>query len=145
MKPLFILMTFVSSFFATSSFASDKVSAAARRSFETTFSTAKEAAWTSVNSYYKVQFLLSNQPITAFFTVDGKLLRVTRNISTLQLPVLLQAEIKNDYANQWVTDLREVSTGDGTEYYLTVEDADSRTILKSANNSFWSVHQKQKK
>lgn len=145
MKPLFILMTFVSSFFVTSSHATDNVSAAAIRSFENTFSTAKEAAWTSIDSYYRVQFLLSDQTITAFYTVDGKLMRVTRNISTLQLPVMLQAELKKEFPNHWVTDLREVSSDNGTEYYLTVENADTRTIVKSYNNSFWAFYQKQRK
>ena len=87
MKPLFILMTIVSSFFVTSSRAADEVSPAALKSFNTTFSAAKEAAWTISGTNYKVQFLLNDQTLTAFYNCDGTLLGVTRYISSLHQPM----------------------------------------------------------
>ena len=146
MKPLFILMTFVSSFFVTSIRAADDVSAAALKSFQTTFSNAKDAAWTVTENYYKVQFLLNDQTLTAFYQSDGKLMGVTKNISSLQLPIILQTEIKREYSNYWITDLFELSNENGTEYYMTIENTDGRTVLKSsAVNTSWSVYQKLRK
>ena len=145
MKPLFILMTFVSSFFITSSRAAD-VSPAALKSFESTFTTAKEAAWTVTGTNYKVEFLLNDQTLTAFYDYSGKLLGVTRNISSLQLPIILQTELKRKYSDHWITDLFEVSNEYGTEYYMTIENTDGRTVLRSsAGSPSWSVYQKMRK
>jgi len=145
MKPLFILMTFLSSFFVTTTRAAD-VSPKALKSFETTFATAKEASWTVTETFYKVQFMLNDQTLTAFYNYEGKLLGVTRNISSLNLPIILQTELKKTYSNYWITDLFEVSNDNGTEYYMTIENTDGRIVLKSAPaNTSWSVYQKLRK
>lgn len=147
MKPLFIFLTIVSSFFVTSTrAASGDVSPAALKSFETTFSTAKEAAWTVAGTHYKVKFLLNDQTLTAFYNHEGKLLSVTRYISSLQLPIILQTELKKTFSSYWITDLFELSGPNGTEYYMTIENTDGRIVLKSsAANASWAVHQKLRK
>ena len=89
MKPLFILMLALSSFSLTSN-ATDVVSAKALKSFQSTFTQATEAEWTVTENYYKVQFLLNGQTISAFYNEEGKLITVSRNISSLQLPIILQ-------------------------------------------------------
>ena len=145
MKPLLILMLALSSFSLTSN-ATDVVSAKALKSFQTTFSQATEAEWTVTENYYKVQFLLNGQTISAFYNEDGKLISVTRNISSLQLPIILQTELKKEYNNYWITDLFEMSNDYGAEYYLTLEDADNKTILKSSvGSNSWTVYLKLRK
>ena len=145
MKPLFILMLALSSFSLTSN-ATDVVSAKALKSFQTTFAQATEAEWTVTENYYKVQFLLNGQTISAFYNDEGKLITVTRNISSLQLPIILQTELKKEYNNYWITDLFEMSSDYGAEYYLTLEDADNKTILKSSvGSNTWTVYLKLRK
>ena len=146
MKPLFILMMTVSSFFATTSNATDIVSPKALRSFETTFSTATEAAWTITANYYRVEFMLNGQTLNAFYNEEGKLVGVSRNINSLQLPIILQTELKKEFSKYWITDLFEMSTDNGAEYYVTIEDADTKTILKSSTtSSSWMLYNKLKK
>ena len=145
MKPLFILLMFATSFFAKKSYASDIISAKALKSFETTFTNAKEASWTATDVYYKVQFILNDQTLTAFYGVEGNLMRVTRNISSLDLPIMLQAELRKKYPNQWISELIEMSEENGTHYYVIVENADVKTILKSFGNASWSVYKKLRK
>ncbi len=146
MKPLFILVMTVSSFFATSSNAADIVSPEALKSFETTFTNATEAAWTVTENFYKVQFLLNGQTLTAFYSEDGKLIGVSRNISSLQLPIILQTQLKKEFTKYWITELFEMSTDNGAEYYITMEDADTKTILKSSiASTSWMVYKKLKK
>lgn len=146
MKPLFILMMTVSSFLATTSNAADIVSPNALKSFENTFTNATEAAWTITANFYKVQFLLNGQTLTAFYNEDGKLMGVSRNISSLQLPIILQTQLKKEFAKYWITELFEMSTDNGAEYYLTMEDADTKTILKSSiASTSWMVYKKFKK
>ena len=104
------------------------------------------AAWVIAENYYRVQFILNEQTLTAFYREDGKLLAVTRNIRSLQLPIILQTELKKKYSNYWITELFEKSNDEGAEYYITIEDADNKTILKSfAGSSSWVVYQKSRK
>src|SRR5215207_5972439 len=146
MKPLFILMMTVSSFFATTTNAADIVSPKVLKSFETTFGTATETVWTITQNYYKVEFLLNGQTLNAFYNEEGKLIGVSRNISSLQLPIILQTELKKGFTKYWITDLFEMSTENGVEYYITIEDANTKTVLKSSiAAASWMLYKKSKK
>jgi len=146
MKPLFILLMTVSSFFATTTNAADIVSPKALKSFATTFSTATEVAWTVTENYYRVEFLLNGQTLNAFYNEEGKLTGVWRNISSLQLPIILQTKLKKEFPDYWITDLFETSTDNGAEYYITIEDADTKTVLKSSlTSASWILYKKLKK
>ena len=146
MKPLFILIMTVSSFFATTTSAADIVSPKALKSFATTFATATEAAWTVTGNHYRVEFQLNGQTLNAFYNEAGKLIYVWRNISSLQLPIILQTELKKEFPNYWITDLFEISTDNGAEYYITIEDADTKTVLKSSlTSASWMLYNKLKK
>ena len=142
MKSIAVLLIIASSFFAKKSDASDIISAKALKSFETTFSTAKETTWTATQAYYMVQFILNGQTLTAFYNTEGNLLSVRRNLSSLDLPIMLRLELRKKYPDRWITDLFEVSREHGIEYYLTVENSDTKTILKSSNSTSWFVYQK---
>ncbi|OLY94100.1 hypothetical protein SAMN05444008_11084 [Cnuella takakiae] len=143
MKPLFILMTVVSSFFATASHANNEVvSPHAVRSFNRSFAGAREVQWSQEADLYKVSFQVSGQHANAFYDSNGHLVVITRNISPLQLPVVLLATVKNDYSKQWISDLIEVSDDSGTYYYITLEDGSQKVILKSEGSSRWVRHQR---
>lgn len=143
MKPLVILLTVVSSFFATNSKANEEaVSPAAIKTFNRTFAGAREVAWSLDNNLYKVSFQVSGQYATAFYDSNGDLVVITRNISPLQLPVVLLASIKQDYSQQWISELIEVTDDAGTYYYITLEDGSQKNILKSDGATRWSRYQK---
>src|SRR5688500_9824361 len=111
MKSIFILLTVIASVSGTSSYAADvpQVSKAAIASFQTSFSTATEVRWTIGENYFKADFALNGQYASAYYDEEGLLIATARNISTLQLPISLQAALKKDYSNHWVTELFEVS------------------------------------
>ncbi|MGZ4019990.1 MAG: hypothetical protein ACXVJ5_13140, partial [Flavisolibacter sp.] len=69
---------------------------------------------------------------------------LTRNISSLQLPITLQADLKQRYDCYWISDVLEVANEEGTSYYITLETADEKLTLKS-NSDSWSTFQKQRK
>lgn len=142
MKPLFIALTVLSSLFANYSFATDDIKPAVLKSFHRTFKEATAANWTVIEDMYRVQFYLGAQEITAYYDYRGTLTSVVRNISSLQLPVLLQAEIKNKYSSYWITNLCEISGVSGTYYYMILENADTRVLLKSHNHTGWTVQEK---
>jgi len=118
------------------------VSAKVLDAFNTQFNTAKEVTWTSGSNFYKAAFLFNGQHVFAFYNLDGELLGLTRYLSSLDLPMALQADLKKDYANFWIADLFEVSNDEGTHYYITVENANETRILKSDSNNDWKVYQK---
>lgn len=144
MKPVFILLTIISSFISSSSFAANEpeVSRIAIASFESTFTSATEVKWTVNENYYKADFSLNGQYAAAYFDLDGVLFATTRNITSLQLPIALQASLKKDYSNYWVSELFEVSNDGGTEYYVTLETADNKLVLKAASYNEWKTYKK---
>jgi len=73
------------------------------------------------------------------------LLAVSRNISSENLPIKLQADLKNTYGDYWISDLFENAAHDATTYYITLENADQKLILQSTNSNEWSVYQRTNK
>ena len=133
MKPLFILLATLSSLFSQ---AENPVEISTRvlKSFESSFKGAREVDWSVSTSYVKAQFALDGQYINAYYNPEGDLIALTRNITASQLPVMLQAELKKETTDYWISDLFEVSNDDGTSYYVTLENADQKLVLKSGTN-----------
>ncbi len=123
----------------------EKVSPQVLNAFKTEFVTAQEVNWAVYNTYYKVAFTLSSQRVFAYYSIEGELLGLTRYITSLQLPINLQSSIKKNYGDYWITDLFEMAKNEGTSYYLTLEDANTKIILKSNSGTDWFVYQKSKK
>jgi hypothetical protein len=113
--------------------------------FKTEFSTAKEVEWTVGSNYYMATFTFNEKYVFAYYDKDGELLGLTRYLSPLDLPIALQSNLKKKYADYWISDLFEVAKNDGTAYYITLENADTKIVLKAAGSNDWSVYQKIKK
>lgn len=98
----------------------------------------------SRDTYTKVVFKLNQQVMTAYYSNSGELMAVSRNIVTSQLPVNLLLSFRKHYGECWVTDLFEINQNDQTSYYMTLENADGRVVLRS-NGDGWSVYSNVKK
>ncbi|MEO6069185.1 MAG: hypothetical protein ABIN57_11485 [Chitinophagaceae bacterium] len=145
MKSLIIAFTLLLSVATTSVFAAEKaVSPLVLKSFNNTFNTATQVAWTVTESFYKATFEINGQYVTAFYLSDGSMAAVTRNISRAQLPVTLQADLAK-YPDMWLSDLFELTTENNTQYYITLENGTDKVVLKSASNLSWTAYQKEKK
>ena len=129
-----------------SSFASDeKVNQKVLNAFQHEFASASEVTWTTASDYYKADFTFNGQHVNAFFNLEGDLLGVTRNITLLDLPMNLQAGLKKSYSDYWISDLFEISNNDGTTYYITLENADSKLVLNSNGIGKWTSFKKAQK
>ena len=145
MKLFLFTLTALLSFGSLKSNAQDiKVSAAVVNSFKTSFKTASGVQWKDCGNYYKADFTMSDQYVTAYYGENANLMAVIRNISPVQLPVTLQAKLKSAYEGYWVSDLFELSDESGTSYYATVENSDTKVTLKSSGNS-WTTYKKVRK
>jgi len=114
----------------------------ATTAFKTEFAGATNAVWTAVSDYYKVDFTMGNQQLVAFYNAAGDFIAVTRYISSFNLPLFLQKSLKKSYGNYWITDLFEMANQEGTSYYVTLETADKKIVLKSVDGASWLVYQK---
>jgi hypothetical protein len=113
--------------------------------FKTEFNTAKEVQWTTGVNYFMASFIYNEKYVNAYYNEEGELMGLTRNITTADLPMALQANLKNDYSSYWVSDLVEVTKNEGTSYYITLENADTKLVLKAAGGYTWSQYKKVKK
>ncbi len=122
-----------------------KVSPKVLNAFNTEFTTAQEVEWTVSSDYYRADFDMNGQKVSAFYNEDGDLMGITRNISSTQLPVSLQNSLKKNYSNYWISNLFEVAKNNGTSYYVTMEDGDKKIVLNSTAGSDWSTFKKDRK
>ena len=145
MKFILITVTALLSFGSLKSDAQEiQVSTAVTNAFHHAFKNAADVEWKEGGSFYKADFTLNGQYVTAFYNTEAKLMAVTRNISPVQLPVTLQNNLKTAYEDYWISELFELSDESGTSYYVTVEDGDSRITLKSFGTT-WSTFKKSRK
>jgi hypothetical protein len=82
--------------------------------------------------------------MSAFYSTNGELLAVTRNIVSSQLPVNLLISLKKYYSTSWITDLFEFNGDNQDCYYITLENADTKTTLRS-NGDSWEIYSTTKK
>lgn len=130
----------------TSAFAGEEnVATKVLNAFKTEFNTAKEVEWTVGSNYYKAAFVYNEKHVFAYYNGEGELLGLTRYLSSDDLPLNLQNNLKKGYSKYWISDLFEVAKSDGTAYYITLEDADTKIVLKASAESDWSVYQKTRK
>jgi hypothetical protein len=139
---LVVVLTISTSFAFTDK---ETINKQALSAFKTEFAGATEAAWTVNSDFYKVTFTMNEQKLFAYYNKSGEFMAVTSNISSLQLPVYLQRSLKKFISNYWISDLFTVTNHDETSYYVTLETADSKIVLRSDNGSHWSVFQKSEK
>lgn len=144
MKKIIIMLAIAISSF-TAFAGEENVSSTVLNSFNKEFSGAKDVQWTTTNDYYKAAFVYNGQNVNAFYQLNGELMALTRNISSLELPMSLQTSLKNGYSKYWISDLFELSNNEGTSYYITLENAQSKVVLKSNGTGKWSSYKKMTK
>jgi len=145
MKKIVFVMGFLMIMGVSWAYPSEKVSQKVLTSFKTEFTNAQNVEWETGSNYFKAAFTMNEQRIFAYYNVDGQLLSIARYISSIQLPVNLYADLKNDYTKYWISDLFEVSNSEGLHYYVTLETADTKLVMHSSNGGSWSTYSKNKK
>lgn len=144
MKQFLIIIAFFTASFSLHAEEIANVNPTVLKSFEKTFVNASEVNWVSNADISIAEFKFNNQYITAYYSNAGNLLGLRKNLLSTQLPVLLGASLKEQYSGYWITDLMEYGNQGETAYYVTLENANTRIILKSSLNS-WSLFHKSDK
>jgi hypothetical protein len=137
-----LLMTATSFSFANPA---DEVNGNVKTSFKKDFQDAREVKWEAKNVYVKATFILNEKITYAYYSQDGDLIAVTRNILSSQLPITQLMSLNKNYKGYWITDLFEINSNHETSYYITLENADYKMTLKSNSNDGWEEYKKEAK
>ncbi|MDQ2752079.1 MAG: hypothetical protein M3R72_03555 [Bacteroidota bacterium] len=142
MKKILVILTIVASFYTATSYAKPATPTVVAQALQTQFTDAKNISWSEVNNLYKAQFDLNDQTLVAYFNGEGKWVASARNVTALQLPILLQTNLKNSYASYDVLSVMEVDNEDGVTYYVTAENGKKMVQLKSSDYGSWNKYEK---
>lgn len=144
MKQLVMALAFLVS--TTAAFANEtSINSNALNSFKKEFAAAQDAKWADRGEFYEVNFTLNGKYITVFYSTEGQRMGVARNLPSTELPVLLQNDIASNYKSYWISGLFELTNAEGTSYYVTLENADSKLMLKSNDAHSWNKYSKSAK
>jgi hypothetical protein len=144
-KIIIMLAVAISSITAFASDNDNNVNVTVLNAFNKEFAGAKNVQWSSTSDFYKAEFVYNDQTVNAYYKPDGEFIALTRNITSTELPVSLQTNLRNNYNSYWISDLFEVSSYEGTSYYITLEKADSKIVLKADGSGKWTPFKKMAK
>lgn len=137
-----IAMFTISATFANSP---ETVNSKVLSSFSQEFAKATEVNWEKTETYYKATFKMNDQYMFAYYTNNGEIIGLSRNIFTSQLPLNLQSQLKKDYSDYWISELTEFAVNGETIYYAVLENGNQKVSVKSGDSREWSVLKKAKK
>ena len=143
MKTLLLFAALIWASATTKTFANDvPVNRIVLQSFESTFGRADAVKWSVVDNLYKAEFSVGGEATTAFFDPqDGSLIAFSRYLTIGELPRTLQGSLKKAAASDLITEVFEVQSDAGTDYYAAVQKQEGTVILKAASAT-WNVFKK---
>ena len=97
-----------------------------------------------INNHVRFTFQENNETRYAYYDFQGNLVGVVQHMLTSSLPADLQKEIKKHYSNYWVTELFQVTTDNGVNYYIQLTNADETVVLNSEDGFGWQRYMSKK-
>jgi hypothetical protein len=122
----------------------DNLNREIRNSFNHDFQNAQIMSTEAKDNFTRLTFKMNDVVMTAFYSDNGQLLAVTRNIVSTSLPLNLLMSLKDNYDGYWISDLFEMRADTQTTYYVTLENSDKKIILRS-NDGSWEEYAHNKK
>lgn len=146
-KKILIMVSSLILIFSTSFAGSDSKTIPAKVSavFSRDFSNAGNVRWEAAGEYYKASFDKRGMTLYAFYTGDGEFMGIASYLLSDRLPGSLQSEIHKKYAGYWITDLFQFNINNAPGYFITLENADHKIMLKAEENKSWSFYSEVKK
>lgn len=110
-----------------------------RLSFAHDFKGAQLMGSETREAFTRLTFKMNEVIMTAWYSNQGALLAVTRNILSNELPLNLMLGLKSNYGAYWITELFEFNGNETNCYYVSLENADQKVTLRS-NGDRWEVY-----
>lgn len=145
-KILILTTSLIVTFFA--SFANDnghQVPKYVATVFANDFSQARDTKWETYNGYYKVSFNDNGKTAYAFYTKGGEFMGFAVHMGADKLPVSLRTMISEQYPGYWIADLYQYTIDTTAGFFITLENADRRIMLKAEAGETWSLFAREKK
>src|SRR5690349_4953681 len=101
MKKILLVITFILTLAALAFANEEKIKPEVLDAFKTRFSNAQDVTWVAGNNYFKASFNYYGSPMFAWYTPSGKLMGVTRYMSSTELPLYLRNTLKEKYTHYW--------------------------------------------
>ena len=121
------------------------IPASVASTFHSDFTYASNVNWELFNGYYKASFNEHGITLYAFYTSEGDFMGLATYMLSDRLPVSLQSEIKEKYTGYWITDLFHFNINNVPGFFITLENADHKIMLKAEQNKGWSFYSEVKK
>jgi len=143
MKTVFLLAALAWASATNKTFAGDgHVNPSVLHTFQSNFGKVADVKWSVVDHVYKAEFKVDDETTIAFFSPDdGALVACSRYISISELPRTLQHSLKQAAASAAITEVFEVQSDTGVDYYATVQNSRRSVVLK-ATATKWQVYKK---
>jgi hypothetical protein len=123
----------------------DEVNGNVKTSFKKDFGNADGVKWENQKGFLIATFSLNGKITCAYYSKSGDLIAVTRNILSTQLPIRQLLSLEKNYKGYWITDLFEIDANEETSYFISLENADYKLVLKSDVVDGWNEYKKEKK
>jgi len=146
MKKVIIALGLMAITFGSTAIASDKeIDKTVQQAFNKEFAGAADVQWHANDQYVQVEFTFNSMRLAAYYNNEGETLAVVRNIYFSSLPLALQMNLKKIGKGYWITKICEVTTHDGTQYRVTLDNAEKTVELSSTGTSSWEIIKKEAK
>jgi hypothetical protein len=136
-KQLLVLATAftltISTAFATTK---DPVPETIAAAFQKEFGHTGNVQWKTTPNFYKASFTGNGQVMDAFYNFEGKMIGLSRTLVPEQLPMKLAKEVLEKSAASSITELFELLTDQGTEYFITYTNGKESATFKSDGNAW---------
>ncbi len=129
-----IVLALFSTSFAKSSNAHTELAAL---SFSKDFRHATQVSFAETNHFVLATFQQDKETLFAYYDFQGTLVGVVHHILTSSLPEDLQKDIKKNYGNYWVSELFQVTSDEGSYYYIQLKNADETIVLSTEGTNGW--------
>lgn len=123
----------------------DGITSQISESFHQDFKNARFINSEVYSNFTKLTFSMNDMVLFAFYAENGKLLAIVRNILSSQLPLNLMIDLKKNYSDFWITELFEINSDGQNGYYVSLENADTKLVLRSNSDNTWEVYQQTEK
>lgn len=132
MKKFFLAAVILTASFV-SAFANpvEKADPKAEQVFSKQFSGAKNITWSRTDAgVLRVNFVWGGHSTVAYFNEQSEIVAAVRNMFFDQLPMAIVRSVETKFKSPVVTEVREISTEEGTQYAIVLEEGVKKFQVK---------------
>jgi len=102
--------------------------------FQKEFSFAKNVKWEVKGNLTRVNFLINDQGVMAWYNSDAELVTTARNILYNQLPISVIRTLEKEYAGADLFGITEINRNNETYYQIQADEKNKKYLLKASSS-----------